>query len=86
MAWKAPNLIAAMVGLAVLAAGGSAIAADPRLDLAHDMLVKAQALINAAEDPAHRRPFGGHAAKAANLVSKALAELALAKAAADKTQ
>lgn len=76
--------LAAAALIFALAVGGSALAADPRLDLARDMLVKAQALVNAAEDPGRGRPFGGHAAKAAGLISKAMAEVELAKAAADK--
>ena len=78
--------LAAAFGIALLSAGRPALAADPRLDLAHETLVKAQALVNAAEDPTHRRPFGGHAAKAAFLIAKALAEVELAKQAADSPQ
>jgi hypothetical protein len=78
--------LAAALGIALAIAGRPAMAADPRLDLAHETLVKAQALVGAAEDPGHKRPFGGHAAKAAFFIAKALAEVELAKAAADKPQ
>lgn len=58
-------------------------AADPRLDLAIDFLVKAKALVEAAEDPGARKPFGGHANKAKNSIEKAMQEIALAKQVAD---
>ena len=79
--------VAAIVGsmLAVFAPNAGH-AADPRLDLAIDFLVKAKALVEAAEDPGARKPFGGHANKAKNSIEKAMQEIQLAKQAAGSGQ
>jgi hypothetical protein len=58
-------------------------AADPRLDLANDALVKARALVAAAADPGSKKPFGGHADRAIAAIDRAIQEIQRAKQAAD---
>lgn len=79
----AKRLVRATIIGAAISVASVAQAADARLDSAEDFLVKAKALVAAAEDPGARRPFGGHAAKAIAYIEKAEAEIALAKQAAN---
>ena len=77
------TVIAILVTMLAVLAPGAGYAADPRLDLATDSLVRAKALVEAAEDPGARKPFDGHAKKAKKLMEKAMQEIQLAKQAAD---
>jgi len=60
---------------------GVAYAADPRLDQANDNIVKAIALLQAAENP--NGSFGGHRRKAIANLKQAQAEIQKAKQFAD---
>jgi hypothetical protein len=51
---------------------------DPKLDQADDHLVKAFALVSAAENPFGTPPFGGHDERAMRLIQRARVEVALA--------
>jgi hypothetical protein len=63
---------------------GIAHAADPRLDQANDNVTKAIALLQAAENPDPKKEFGGHRNKAIQHLKRAQAEIAKAKAFADR--
>jgi len=67
----------------VIAVLAPAQAADSRLDDAHAHLIKARALIKAAEPSSARRDYGQHTRRAVNLIDQAIREIDLAKAAAD---
>ena len=60
---------------------GVAYAADPRLDQANDNIVKAIALLEAAENP--NGNFGGHRRKAIHNLKQAQSEIEKAKRFAD---
>ncbi len=77
-----------IIGLAGLGLAGSfyagiAYAADARLDAADQNVTKAVALLQAAENPGVKPPFGGHRAKAIFHLKRAQKEIAKAKAWAD---
>ena len=48
---------------------------DPRLSEANDAVTKAIALLKAAENPDPKREFGGHRAKAVELLTRAQGEI-----------
>jgi hypothetical protein len=85
-----PFLRRAVVGVttaAVLAGAfyaGVAYAADPRLDQANDNIIKAIALLEAAENPDPKKEFGGHRKKAIELLRRAQSEVQKAKEFADR--
>ncbi|MCC6662443.1 MAG: hypothetical protein IT375_01805 [Polyangiaceae bacterium] len=60
-----------------------ALAADQRLDDADAAVVKAIALLEAAENPGVTPPFGGHRKKAIDHLKKGRLEIAKSKAYAD---
>lgn len=62
---------------------GVAYAADAKLDQASDFLTKAQALLEAAENPGVKNPFGGHRVSAVKNVKQALKDIEKAKKYAD---
>lgn len=65
---------------------GAAYAADAKFDLAVDNLVKAKALLNAAENPGVDPPFDFHRRKAVLAINTAMREIEAAKQYADSTQ
>jgi hypothetical protein len=80
-------VLATILALALAASfiAGKAFAADSRLDLAIDNVVKAIALLEAASDPNHpHRPFGRHRDKAVTLLKRAIDQVEKAKDSADK--
>jgi hypothetical protein len=85
-----PLLKRAALGIAVATTlagafyAGAAYAADPRLDQASDNITKAIALLQAAENPEGKPPFGGHVARAIERLQKAQEEIAKAKQFADQ--
>lgn len=62
---------------------GAAYAADARFDLAVDSLIKAKALLNAAENPGFDPPFNYHRQRAVRLINTTLKEIEHAKYYAD---
>lgn len=73
-------------GLTVVSAAffaGAAWAADAKLDLAVDNLVKAEALLKAAENPGIDPPFGYHRQRALQYVGLAMKEVEASKTYAD---
>jgi hypothetical protein len=73
-----------MTTLAAAFYAGVAYAADPRLDQANDNIVKAIALLRAAENPGVRPPFGGHRERAIDALERAQKEIERAKRYADR--
>ena len=72
-------LVAAGLGLAgAFFAGAAYAAADPRLSEANDAVTKAIVLLKAAENPDSKEKFGGHRAKAIELLTHAQGEIAKA--------
>jgi hypothetical protein len=64
---------------------GKAFAADSRLDMAIENIVKAIALLEASSDPNHPdKPFGHHRDKAITLLNRAIEEVEKAKTSADE--
>jgi hypothetical protein len=79
--------LAATVGLAGSFYAGVAYAHDSQLDDANAHLVKAAALLNASTNPNASRPkapFGGHRARALQLIDRAEKQIAAAAAYADQ--
>jgi hypothetical protein len=69
-------LVASALGLAgAFFAGAAYAAADPRLSEANDAVTKAIALLKAAENPDSKHEFGGHRAKAVELLTRAQGEI-----------
>jgi hypothetical protein len=62
---------------------GAAWAADAKFDLAYDNLVKAKALLIAAENPGFDPPFNYHRRDALRAINRAMSEIELAKDYAD---
>jgi len=62
---------------------GAAYAADAKFDSAVDNLIKAKALLNAAENPGFDPPFNYHRQRAVFKINDALKEIELAKFYAD---
>jgi hypothetical protein len=81
--WFKRALITAAVGTFSAGAfyAGVAYAADPRLDQANDNIVKAIALLEAAQNP--NGSFGGHRRKAVQNLKQAQSEIQKAKQFAD---
>jgi hypothetical protein len=79
-------VLAAVLALAGAVFAGTAFAADPKLDEANDAVTKAIALLKAADNPAlaGKGEFAGHRIKAIEKLQAAQAEIAKAKAFADK--
>lgn len=65
---------------------GLAYAADARFDQAADLLTKADALLEAAENPGVNPPFGGHRESAQKNIKQALKDIEKAKKYADTHQ
>ncbi|MCA9597489.1 MAG: hypothetical protein KC776_29450 [Myxococcales bacterium] len=78
-------LITGLAGLGLAGSfyAGVAYAADARLDAADQNVTKAIALLQAAENPGVKPPFGGHRLKAILFLKKAQSEIAKAKTYAD---
>ena len=76
--------LAAATMLAGAFYAGTAYAADPRLDQANDNIVKALALLEAAQNPGRKPPFGGHRHRAVQLLRRAQSEIQKAKEFADR--
>ena len=72
------------LGLAAAFYAGIAYAADPQLEQADGAAEKAIALLQAAQNPGHNPPFGGHRAKAVQLIKQARKEIEKAQKFADK--
>ena len=82
--WRKTFLgVAAATALAGAFYAGAAYAADPRFDQANDNIVKAIALLRAAENPGVRPPFGGHRERAIDALERAQKEIEKAKRYAD---
>jgi hypothetical protein len=80
---KSMCVLAASCALAGAFVAGTAYAADSRLDEADAFVTKAVALLNAAQDPANPKLYGGHRQKAVDLLTQAQKEIKAAKQAAD---
>ncbi|MBK7584929.1 MAG: hypothetical protein IPI67_32660 [Myxococcales bacterium] len=82
---KRRSLLVALAGVGVAGAfyAGVAYAADPRLDDADALVEKAILVLEAAENPGPKIPFGGHRNKAVHDLKQARAQIAKAKAYAD---
>lgn len=82
-----PAALAAAGALALAGAfyAGIAYAADPRLDQANDNIIKAIALLEAAENPNGNHNFHGHRAKAIQDLKSAQKQIEKAKEWADKS-
>jgi hypothetical protein len=80
-------LVAGALGLAGAFFAGAAYAADARLDQANDLIIKAVAVLKAAQNPDPKnpkQPFEGHRHEAVELLTRAQAEIAKAKQADDQ--
>ena len=77
------GLCATAVLLSATFFAGAAWAADSRLDLAVDSIVKAKALLNASENPGFDPPFNYHRWNAVYALNVALREIQAAKDYAD---
>ncbi len=75
--------VAAALSLAGAFYAGVAYAADPRFDQANDNIIKAIALLKAAENPGVMPPFGGHRERAIDKLQDAQREIERAKRYAD---
>jgi hypothetical protein len=77
--------IVAGLAMAIMAIGAATPlqAADSRLDDAHAHLVKARALVKAAEPSSAKKDYDQHAKRAESLIDQAMREIDLAKSAAD---
>ena len=79
--------VAIVAGAGVALAGsfyaGAAYAADQRLDQANGHVNQAIVLLQAAENPGVKPPFGGHRAKAVRLLKRAQRQIEKAKKWAD---
>ncbi len=72
-------LVASALGLAgAFFAGAAYAAADPRLSEANDAVTQAITLLKAAQNPDPHVEFGGHRAKAVDLLTRGQAEIAKA--------
>jgi outer membrane biosynthesis protein TonB len=76
-------LVAGALSLAGAFFAGAAYAADPKLDLASDLITKAVAELKAAQNPDPKREFGGHRMAAIELLTRAQGEIIKAKQFAD---
>jgi hypothetical protein len=69
-------LVASGLGLAgAFFAGAAFAAADPKLSQANDAVTQAVVLLKAATNPDPKVEFGGHRAKAVELLTRAQAEI-----------
>jgi hypothetical protein len=86
MAVRRYALVAGLSSLGLAAAfyAGIAYAADPQLEQADGAAEKAIALLEAAQNPGNNPPFGGHRAKAVQLIKQARKEIEKAQKFADK--
>ena len=81
--------LVATAGLALAGAfyaGVAYAAVDPKLDQAVDFLTKADALLEAAENPGVKPPFGGHRESAQKNIKQAIKDIEKAKKYAEKKQ